>query len=136
MESKIIVSTGDIHQDYEIIGPVYFQVNNRPEGFKSSTFSDYQELYAEKIKLLKDRINSGQPLDKSSNWTCVFGEYCLGESNFEIAFFIAVEELKKRAAMLGADGIVFMRQDIDLDREAYQFFYLQMYGTAVKILSK
>ncbi len=132
MESKIIVTTGDLHQDYEIIGPVYFQINNRPEGFRSSTFSDFQEIYADKINLLKEKIGTGQTLDKSSNWTCIFGEYCLGKSNFEIAFFIAVEELKKRAAMLGADGIVFMRQDVDLDREAYQFFYLQMYGTAVK----
>lgn len=74
-------------------------------------------------------------MDQSTAWKCVFGEYCLGEGNFEIAFFIAVEELKKRAAMLGAEGVVFMRQDIDLDREAYQFFYLQMYGTAVKFKS-
>jgi len=130
MESKIIVSTGDLHQDYEIIGPVYFQINNRPEGFKSSTFSEFKDIYAEEINQLK---SSGAPMDQSTNWKCVFGEYCLGESNFEIAFFIAVEELKKRAAMLGADGVVFMRQDVDLDREAYQYFYLQMYGTAVKI---
>ena len=130
MENKIIVSTGDLHQDYEIIGPVYFQINNRPEGFKSSTFSEYKDRYAIEIDQLK---SSKEPNDKSTNWTCVFGEYCLGEGNFEIAFFIAVEELKKRAAMLGADGVVFMRQDVDLDREAYQYFYLQMYGTAVKI---
>lgn len=67
MESKIIVTTGDLHQDYEIIGPVYFQINNRPEGFKSSTFSDFQEIYADKINLLKDRIGTGQTLDKSTN---------------------------------------------------------------------
>jgi len=132
MENKIIISTGDLNQDYEIIGPVYFQINNRPEGFESSTFSDYKDIYAKEIDQLK---SSGEPMDQSTTWKYVFGKYCLGESNFEIAFFIAVEELKKRAAMLGADGIIFMRQDIDLDREAYQYFYLQMYGTAVKIKS-
>ena len=47
-------------------------------------------------------------------------------------FFVAVQELKKRAALMGADAIVGMRQDIDLDTETFQFFYLQMYGTAVR----
>ncbi len=34
--------------------------------------------------------------------------------------------------MLGADAVIAMRQDIDLDTEGFQFFYLQMYGTAVR----
>ena len=50
-------------------------------------------------------------------------------------FFVAVQELKKRAGLLGADAIIAMRQDIDLDTTAFQFFYLQMYGTAVKFVS-
>jgi hypothetical protein len=133
MPEKVIVSTGDINQAYDIIGPVYFQINNRPEGFGESTFSEYKKLYLKEIDELKSRRKAGETVSRSTEWKCVYGEYCLGEGNFEIAFFIAVEELKKRAAMLGADGVVFMRQDIDLDREAYQFFYLQMYGTAVKI---
>ena len=33
-----------------------------------------------------------------------------------------------------ADAIVGMRQDIDLDTAGWQFFYLQMYGTAVRYL--
>ena len=48
------------------------------------------------------------------------------------SFFIAVEELKKRAAILGADAIVAMRHDIDLDTNGLAYFYLQMYETAVK----
>ena len=53
--------------------------------------------------------------------------------NFDIAFFIAVEELKERAALLGADAVIGMRQDIDLDSVGFKYFYLQMYGTAVKL---
>ncbi len=37
-----------------------------------------------------------------------------------------------RAAALGADAIIGMRQDIDLDTNGFSYFYLQMYGTAVK----
>ncbi|MFD0778856.1 hypothetical protein ACFQZF_10515 [Flavobacterium myungsuense] len=40
--------------------------------------------------------------------------------------------MKSRASILQADAIVSMRQDIDLDTNGFQHFYLQMYGTAVK----
>jgi uncharacterized protein YbjQ (UPF0145 family) len=53
---------------------------------------------------------------------------------FDSAFFVAVEELKLRAARIGADAIVHMRQDIDMDTSGMQYFYLQMYGTAVRLL--
>lgn len=128
----MIVSTGDIKKEYEIIGPVYFQVSNKPEGFSSSTLTEYQEIYEKEVGQLKQSGKVEEMETGSVKWECVFGEWCLGQSHFEIAFFIAVEELKKRAKMLGADGIIFMRQDIDLDKEAFQYFYLQMYGTAVR----
>ena len=66
------------------------------------------------------------------DWGLLYGEFNVGQSDFEKAFFIAVQELKKRAALLEADAVIGMRQDIDLDTNAFQFFYLQMYGTAVK----
>ena len=133
MERNMIVSTGDINKDYEIIGPVYFQVSNKPEGFSPSTLSEYKEIYIKEVEQLKKSGKVEEVQNGSIKWECVFGEWCLGQSSFEIAFFIAVEEIKKRGRMLGADGIIFMRQDIDLDKEAFQYFYLQMYGTAVKI---
>jgi hypothetical protein len=94
---------------------------------------EYKDVYEKELAELK---RSGAFQASSSGnieWGCVWGEYCLGESAFEFAFYITVEELKKRAAMLGADAVVYMRQDIDLDTEVLQYFYLQMYGTAVKL---
>jgi uncharacterized protein YbjQ (UPF0145 family) len=44
---------------------------------------------------------------------------------------VATQELKKRAQILGADAVICMRQDIDLDTDGFSYFYLQMYGTAV-----
>lgn len=69
---------------------------------------------------------------EKADWGFLYGEWSVGQSDFEKAFFVAVEELKVRAALLGADAIIGMRQDIDLDTNGFQFFYLQMYGTAVK----
>ncbi|MGI6098109.1 MAG: hypothetical protein ACOYBM_08440 [Dethiobacteria bacterium] len=53
-----------------------------------------------------------------ADWGFLYGEWSVGQNDFEKAFFVAVEELKQRAVMLGADAIIGMRQDIDLDTNA------------------
>ena len=67
-----------------------------------------------------------------ADWGALWGEFSAGQNDFDKAFFIAVQELKLRAGILNADAIVSMRQDIDIDTNGFQNFYLQMYGTAVK----
>ncbi len=76
----------------------------------------------------------GQIGGRQADWGFVIGEWSVGQSDFELAFYIAVQELKCRAALLDADAIVGMRQDIDLDTNAFACFYLQIYGTAVKYI--
>lgn len=39
--NSIIVTTGDLKDDYEIIGPVYFQISNK--GLFSSALSSYEK---------------------------------------------------------------------------------------------
>lgn len=130
---KIIVSTGDIQQNYEVIGPVYFHISNK--GLFGSQFSKLEKQYSQ---ALKQWARSGQATESRPGFGDVIlafaGEWNVGHSNFDKAFYIGVEELKKRAAKLGADAIVFMRQDIDLDTSGFQYFYLQIYGTAVKFV--
>ena len=53
-----------------------------------------------------------------ADWVFFYGEWSAGQNDFEKAFFVAVEGLKQRAVMLGADAIIGMRQDIDLDTNA------------------
>lgn len=126
----ITVTTGDIREDYDIIGPVYFQVSNK--GLFGSALSRLVPQYQEQIKKMKA---SGTMSQDRSDWGFLYGEWSVGQSDFEKAFFIAVEELKKRAKMVGADAIIGLRQDIDLDTNGFAFFYLQMYGTAVRLKS-
>ena len=127
--NAIIVTTGDLRQAYEVIGPVFFQVSNK--GILSSQLSRLAKKYAEEIAQMREQ---GQIGESGSDWGFLVGEWSVGQSSFEQAFYIAVQELKKRAAMLKADAIVGIRQDIDLDTNAFQFFYLQIYGTAVRFL--
>ncbi len=127
--SKIIVTTGDLKKDYEIIGPVYFQVSNK--GFFGSSLDKYVTTYTNQIKEMQN--NNTMDVDKT-DWGFLYGEWSVGQSAFEKAFFIATEELKKRGEMVGADAIICMRQDIDMDTNGFAYFYLQMYGTAVKFI--
>jgi hypothetical protein len=97
----------------------------------SSALSKLVKQYEAEITAMKKQ---GQIGEARADWGLLYGEFSVGQSDFEKAFFVAVQELKKRAGLLGADAIIAMRQDIDLDTTAFQFFYLQMYGTAVKFV--
>jgi hypothetical protein len=127
-KNQIKVTTGDLKCDYEIIGPVYFKVSNK--GLFSSELGTLVKKYQTQIAEMK---KTGTMSKERSDWGFLWGEWSVGQSDFEKAFFIAVEELKTRAHMLGADAIIGMKQDIDIDTNGFAYFYLQMYGTAVKI---
>ena len=127
MSNKIIVTTGDLKNEYEILGPVFFSVTNK--GLFGSQLGTLIKKYKGEIEnLKKESLLSKERTD----WGALWGEFSAGQNDFDKAFFIAVQELKVRASILQADAIVSMRQDIDLDTNGFQHFYLQMYGTAVK----
>lgn len=129
--NAVIVTTGDLKEDYEIIGPVFFQVSNK--GIFSSTLSELVNKYSAEIEEIK---NNALMSERRTDWGFLWGEYSVGQNDFEKAFFVATQELKKRALMLGGDAVVSMRQDIDLDTSGFQYFYLQMYGTVVKRINR
>ena len=126
---NIIVTTGDLKRDYEVLGPVYFQVSNK--GVFSSSLSELKTKYMSEIQDMKKKGTMSQA---RSDWGFLYGEWSVGQNDFEAAFFIATEELKKRAKLVGADAVICMRQDIDMDTNGFAYFYLQMYGTAVKFI--
>jgi uncharacterized protein YbjQ (UPF0145 family) len=125
--TSIIVTTGDLRRDYDVLGPVYFQVSNK--GLFGSALSELIKKHAASLAAAKSAGTVGAA---RMDWSFLYGEDSVGQSAFDWAFFVAVQELKVRASLIGADAIIAMRQDIDVDMEGMQFFYLQMYGTAVK----
>lgn len=127
--SNVIVTTGDIKRDYEILGPVYFQVSNK--GVFGSALSKLVKQYQNEIAQMK---KNGSMSKDRPDWGFLYGEWSVGQSDFEKAFFVATEELKKRAEMVGGDAVIGMKQDIDMDTNGFAYFYLQMYGTAVKFI--
>jgi hypothetical protein len=127
MSNNIIVSTGDVKADYEILGPVYFSVSNK--GLFGSQLGTLIKKYKSEIEVLKKTALLNP---EKADWGVLWGEFSAGQNDFDKAFYVAVQELKIRASILKADAIISMRQDIDIDTNGFQYFYLQMYGTAVK----
>jgi hypothetical protein len=125
---SIIVTTGDIKDNYEIVGPIYFQISNK--GIFSNQVAQLSNEYRDELAQMQQ---SGQLVAHKIDWSNIYS-FSVGQNLFEQAFYVSVQELKKRAMFLDADGIVAMRQDIDLDTTGFQFFYLQIYGTAVRLV--
>lgn len=124
--NQFLVTTCDIAAPYTIVGPVYFSLSNK--GIFSSQLSKLKEKYKSELAELRNRKQLGKA---SLYWGFLYGEMSVGQSDFDRAFFISVQEIKKRAKSLGATAVIGLRQDIDLDTNYFQFFYMQMYGTAV-----
>lgn len=119
---EILTTTADLKQDYEVIGPVYYHISNN--GFFTSQLS----------KLLKKYEKSLEKTDDADeNWRTAYGKFSLGMDNrFDKAYYVGVRELQERAADLGGDAIIGLKQSIQLD-QTLQLFHMQFYGTAVKL---
>jgi DNA repair exonuclease SbcCD ATPase subunit len=126
---NIIVSTGDINRKYEIIGPVYFQVSNK--GILTNTFGELSTKYRDEIM---NRKKAGLIPRERIDWGFLYGEWSVGQNDFDQAFYVCVREIQKKAERMGGDAVIWMRQDIDLDTDGFSHFYLQMYGTVVKYI--
>ena len=143
---KIFVTTTDIKREYDIIGPVFYQINDAGSG---KMIFQKQKEYCSVINALKDQnqlVNQNASItesigalsgmielfstgDISASTKDLLGN---GHTQFDEAFFISVEELKKRAYYMGADAIIGMKEELNLDTNGFHHFYMQMYGTAVK----
>ena len=126
--AHIIVTTADLQCPYEIVGPIFYQISNK--GLLGGLLSDMKLHYDEVLEELRAR---GQTGGGRHDWFSLVVGGSVGQNDFDTAFFIAVQELKARAHMLRADAVIGMRQDIDIDTNGFQWFYLQMYGTAVRL---
>ena len=70
----MIVTTGDVRKDYEILGPVYFQVSNK--GMFSSALSKLVKQYEAEITAMKKQ---GQIGEARADWGPVRGIQCGAE---------------------------------------------------------
>ena len=126
------VTTVDLHRPYEVICPLFFQTSNKGL-FGGSTYDKLAAEYREEISKRKsDGLFSLETSASQQLLELLLEPRGVGQNSFDAAYYIAVEELKRRAFLVGADAIVGLNADFDLDTNGFQYFYLQVYGTAVR----
>lgn len=126
----ILVLAGLPESPYTLIKSLYFQISNWDSLYDN--FSTLSKKYeSELLALLKDD-SLVQLLKKE--WGFQYGEsnYKI-QQDFDTAVYIAIRELQKKAAALGANAIILLEQDAKTDKNHSDYFYIQMYGTAVTI---
>ena len=123
----ITVTTADLHEPYQIVGPIFTHVSN--QGLFSSRFTKLKKAYQEEIAAMKAQL--GESGTEPTGWAAITAELS-SDNDFDSAFHIAVQELRKRALLIGADAIVGMRHDIDFNPQSAGTFYVMMYGTGVR----
>ncbi|MBQ3009625.1 MAG: heavy metal-binding domain-containing protein [Oscillospiraceae bacterium] len=135
----IPVTTTDLKEPYEVLGPVFFNTTNK--GVFSSAFTKLCEKYTKEPYSVLVKRPGGESIQ-----TGEFGSFLLslfdlgggyegsvGQWQFDDAYYYSIAELKLRCAEMGGDAVVGMSMDFDLDTNNAAAFYLQMHGTAVKL---
>jgi hypothetical protein len=125
--SEILVTTNDLNGVYKIIGPVFFYLTNK--GLFSSQFDKLSKQYK---ALIEDLKKGGNVSDNDIPWTNLIGDFMATQTDIDLAFVIAIEELKKRASNLGGNAIVGFKFDLDFNTKSANEFFVKVTGTAVR----
>ncbi|MDB5013150.1 MAG: hypothetical protein JWQ25_1352 [Daejeonella sp.] len=126
MVNELTITTGDLKREYEIIGPVYFSVNNT--GIFKNKLALLIEKYENAIKSEKEAF----AVSRQSNWEVLLSEALEGKNLLDKAFYISLMELKAKAILLKADAIIELSHNLELPTASHAFLQMQMYGTAVR----
>lgn len=129
MNNQVIITTGGLQASHQIIQPIFVQITNR--GVLKNQMKSFEKEYEELIQSLQTQgLIHQDPAKKDtmfqSNHSNTTGLH------MEKAFYIGMEELKKKAQLLGANAIIHLRYETDILADDADF-YFQMYGTAVKM---
>ncbi len=116
MANNILVTTLDVDREYDIIGPVFFEVTDAG-GFFSQQLEELMDRYRLEVSALRRKGATGDP---QADWALIVGEASQARGRLDFAFYIGVQELKKSAAALRADAVIGLRQDIVRTADAYR----------------
>jgi uncharacterized protein YbjQ (UPF0145 family) len=142
---QILVTSGDLHVPYEVVGMVCFSVGTRGE--MRSTFETLKTGMTYKLGKSKGQVSQAKGVGQfiggvgfdSAGDISLAGQYAgasFNSSDLEIAFHVAVNQLQLRASYLNANAVIAFRYDIDFDSNANVLnFMATAFGTAVRLPS-
>lgn len=124
-----MVTSGDFIGEYEIVLPVYVALSNgrRSDELLSALEEEHAGFLGE---LQNDGLIASFPEGRMTSearaaWTRTV------PGKLERAFHVGLEELKRRAAAVGADAIVQLRQHTTMREPGV--FLVELSGTAVRL---
>ncbi len=117
---QVVVSTATISEPFDTIGPVYAVTTN---------MKGVLDAAARKLGIDLQAVSDSEVMS-----ALVLGDSVANYQAFPIAFAVCVEQLKRQAARLGADAVVGVKMNFDLDRSGVGLmaFTMQLIGTAVR----
>jgi uncharacterized protein YbjQ (UPF0145 family) len=118
--SQVLVSTTTLAEAYETVGPVYAITTN---------LRGVLDAAAKKLGIDIRAVTDTEFLSAFAT-----GDSVANYQAFPVAFAVCVEQLKRDAASLGANAVIGMRMNFDLDRSGggLSAFTMQLFGTAVR----
>jgi uncharacterized protein YbjQ (UPF0145 family) len=118
--SQIVVSTIQLSEPFRTIGPVYAMTTNKHGILDQAA----RELGIDFTALTSDEFFSA----------LVLGDSTANVHALPVAWTVCLEYLRRQASRLGADAIIGLQMNYDVDRSGGGFtvFTMQLYGTAVR----
>jgi hypothetical protein len=119
------LTTGTPSVPFDVVGEISFLYSSR-NGILPDSAAALIRQYREQM-----RPGGGPSLARADpgSFTLVFTE---ASQTFEQVFLLTSQELRRRAAALGADAVVGMRHDVDLAASDRECVYVDVAGTAVR----
>ena len=118
--AQVVVSTTLLSEPFTTLGPVYTLTTNMKGTLDAA---------AKKLGVDVQAISNTEVLSAA-----IFGDSVANFQAFPVAFAVCVEQLKRQAASIGADAVIGVQMNFDLDRSALGLsaFTMQLFGTAVR----
>jgi hypothetical protein len=117
--SAITVTTGTPATSYEVLGAISFFYSSRTGIFTAS------------LEALMHEYRDSTSRQTSVDYRFLFDDVRAGKA-FEQAFLVTTQELRRRAAALGAHAVIEMSHDVDLVASDSTCLYVRVSGTAVR----
>jgi uncharacterized protein YbjQ (UPF0145 family) len=118
--AQVVVSTTLLSEPFTTVGPVYAVTTNMKGTLDAA---------AKKLGIDIQAVSSEELLSSA-----VFGDSVANFQAFPVAFTVCVEQLKRQAANMGADAVIGIQMNFDIDRShsGLSAFTMQLFGTAVR----
>ncbi|MEI6656359.1 MAG: hypothetical protein WCP45_16475 [Verrucomicrobiota bacterium] len=143
---EIPITSGSILAPHKILGMVCYSLGTR--GGMKNDFENKKQTYSHRLasSRQKGQLSKGSGVGQFIGGASIDGDGDVGLSgqfagasfrsdDIEIAFSIAVGELKLRASYLGGNALIGFRWDVDFDSHANVVnFFGTAYATAIQLL--